>query len=260
MVEQGINVNKDVRHVMLAMTASDIEEYASTGWVRDGGAKVSKQPLGIDVIWYPRGAPDSPTVSATFFASPLNPDPLCRKTGEDIDNELANLPVISDHADPQGKVTHPYLKVETLLTNPQLDYNKGELDFLRSKPIKARTEWKQKSEIDRINSEFKRQQGLLGEKQKLLDVDETKAEMNPDTGEKWYPFTIAQVTTGGDKEHHGAQDPTKDGGTDTAFAVPPHEQEISNGHQTIRRMYDPSKKHLARNVRVGARSKEFLRV
>jgi hypothetical protein len=255
LVENAVQ-QKDVRHVTLKMSPQDIEAYSGYGW--NLGDKVLKQPPGIDIIWYPR---TGDTVSATFFTSPLNPDPLARKTGEDIDKELSYLPVVSDKASPEGKVTHPYLKVETILSNPQLDYNKGELDFLRSKPVKGRTEWKQKHEIDLINAQFRAQQKLMGEPEQLLKMDESKSETNPFTGEKYYPFEVAQVTSGGDKEHFKAQDTTKDGGTDTAFAVPTHEQEVSNGLHETKRWYDGSRRHMQKPVRIeGKTNRETMKL
>jgi hypothetical protein len=251
-IPDAVDYQKDVRHVTLAMTSKDIEQYSTTGWIREDGRTVCKQPAGIDIVWYARSNPNSPTISATFFTSHLNPNPLCRKTGEDIDNELSTLPVVSDRISsiPSDRIiTHPYLKVETLLQNPEFDYNKGELDFLRSRPVRARTEWKTKEEVDRINAELIRQQKLLGEeKEMMLKLDEASMEKNEETGIKYYPFTTVQVTKGGDQEHHGARDPTSSGATDTSFAVPLHEQEISNANRTAKRMYDGAKKHLMKSI------------
>lgn len=264
MVVKAVDPNKDVRHVKLKMTAEEVQAYSTYGLELQG--KPCRIPKGIDVIFY-GVTPNTETVTATFFVSPINVDPLSRKTGKDIDDELARLPVIQDNVNPNQRlmggtkmVSHPYFKIETDLSNPELDYNNGELDFLRSKPVNVRTAWRPSHEIDLINSQFRIEQNIINETEdgkkpiKQIVKDESKAKIHPETGEKWYPYQIGQITEGGDKERDGAKPDEGVGGLN----VGPHWQQVSDGTITTRRWYQDSM-HIGEAKLMGKAVREELK-
>ena len=150
-------------HVRIRMSRAEVEAYGRYGFVRNG--ELCKQPPGIEIIFFERESWNEPEVNSVWYCTPYNPDPALRKTGEDIEAELAKLDVVQDSIEStnvKGLVSHPWIKIQTLDVNPQLDYNKGELDFLRSKPVNPVPVYLSEEQRQTANVQFEQEQKKQG--------------------------------------------------------------------------------------------------
>jgi hypothetical protein len=215
------------------MSREEVEAYARTGFVRNG--EFCKQPKGIEIIFFARETWNEPEVNSVWFCTPYNPDPECQKTGEDIQNELAKLAVVEDSISGsyRGMIKHPWIKIQTIDANPELDYNKGELDFLRSKPVNPTPVYITEEQRKMANQQFEREQkrqGISAPKQLV------KGEAYKDrfTGMTFYKYNLIQLTEGGGEEEHAQPDVREI----TSRSVKPHWQQAGAGRKSVRRWWE----------------------
>jgi len=231
---QGVSP-KDVFHVRLRMSREEIDAYATTGFVRNG--ELCKQPPGVEIIFFPRHPWDDPEVNSVWYCTPNNPDPACKKTGKDIEAELAKLVVVQDaiKGHYKGMVEHPWIKIETIDLNPELDYNRGELDFLRSGPVNPRKQYLSAEQLDLVNAHLERTQKKDKETFAVpKKLEKGKPFKDEFTGITFYEYNIIQVTEGGGEEEH-AQEEVR---AISSKSVEPHYQYAGVGKNSIKRWWE----------------------
>lgn len=165
-------------------------------------------PKGFDVTIYPVHKPDPREYydenirNVTFNVTKRNPDPLCRRTKEDIDTFLSSLSnidprikLLSDKVtvnDQPQLLVKPWIKLETLIDAPGLAED-PEMDKYISKAQNVREAKIKESDLRILQNRYQRL------KKQYLRTNFKKEDLKPieerdeETGEKQYLVRQAEI-------------------------------------------------------------------